>query len=217
MSVRSRSRWSLANSDHLLSVLDHTIYPSPLGDTLPTFDAGWHRVDPPLAHYLIPPPAVCYRGPSLLPNGGNGTFIFDRDTDFRAGDVVGEYWGPSTRRGDGIDPIYLTQNAPVPPNARANGAYLLLHGRYLVDCHPHCAMSYLNDPFTLGNSFLQPDPSDPCRVLIVLRVSLKRGQLHELYVNYGKPYWQTFAVNLDPEARIRCYDFYQFYTTWPDI
>ena len=84
-----------------------------------------------------------------------------------------EYFGPNTRSG-GINPRYLAGNAPVPPSARAKGAYLLLrHGSYMVDCAPECAMGYLNDPFTLENCFFQPDPSNPCRLLIALRIGLR--------------------------------------------
>ena len=80
-------------------------------------------------------------------------------------------------------------------------------------------MGYLNDPFTLANCFFQPDPTNPCRLLIVLRIGLRRGQLHdELFVNYDKPYWETHADYLPPEVRLRCFDYYKFYKVynpWP--
>ena len=195
--MRSRPRWSLAHLDNLLAVLDHTIYDSTLPDPSPAIASSWQRFYPSISHYLIPSPAVCYCGPSSIPNSGLGFYLYDPDNDFHAGAVVGECFGPSTRSGD-IHPRYLARNAPVPPSARAKGAYLLRHGSYLVDCAQECAMGYLNDPFTLANCFFQPDPSNPCRLLIVLRVGLRRGQLHELFVNYDKPYWETHAEYLPP-------------------
>ena len=119
----------------------------------------------------------------------------------------------------GIHPRYLARNAPVPPLARAKGAFLLRHGSYMVDCAKECAMGCLNDPFTLANCFFQPDPSNPCSLLIVLRIGLRRGQLHELFVNYDKPYWESHAEYLPPDVRLRCFDYYnffKFYNPWPD-
>ena len=79
----------------------------------------------------------------------------------------------------------------------------------MVDCAPHCPGGYLNDPFCLGNCFFQPAPDDPHRLLVVLRVTLRRGQLHELFINYGPAYWDEVHLSaLSPAARAQCEAFY---------
>ena len=62
----------------------------------------------------------------------------------------------------------------------------------MVNCDSDCSVGYLNDPFRLANCFFQPDPTDPHRILVVLRVNLRQGQLHELTVNYGADYWMEY-------------------------
>ena len=79
----------------------------------------------------------------------------------------------------------------------------------MVDCAPHCPGGFLNDPFCLGNCFFQPAPDDPHRLLVVLRVTLRRGQLHELFINYGPDYWdEVHLAALSPVARAQCEAFY---------
>ena len=157
--------------------------------------------------YQAPLPTQLFRGPSLLLGSGQGIFLLDSNRSPPAGTVVGAYWGDDTVNG-GIHPSHLPLSAPPPPNARANGAYLLRHGDYLVDCDPDCAVGYLNDPFQVANCFFQPDPENPRRLLVVLRVGLQQGHLHELYVNYGADYWWEHYHLLSPTSRRACEAFY---------
>ena len=77
-------------------------------------------------------------------------------------------------------------------------------------------MGFLNDSLGLSNCFSQPDPSNPHRLLLILCVGLRRGQLHELdVINYGKPFWTNQAKYLLPAALERSYDSYMFFSTWP--
>ena len=69
-------------------------------------------------------------------------------------------------------------------------------------------MGYLNDPFCTANCFFQPDPDNPNRILLILRVNLHRGQLHELFVNYGASYWRLHFHLLSAEAQQACAAFY---------
>ena len=164
-----------------------------------------YPIDHPRYHTTFP--NQLFVGPSLLLASGLGLYALNHSRPLLAGLVLGKYWGPSTANG-GIDAIYLPQAAPLPPAARAQGAYLLRHGQYMVDCDPACPMGYLNDPFRLANCFFQPDPDDHNCILLILRVNLHQGQLHELYVNYGASYWRLHFHLLSAEAQQACAAFY---------
>ena len=127
--------------------------------------------------------------------------------------VITNYEGPGTLTGD-IPYHYLAKEAPVPPTARAHGAYLLRYiaknGPQLVDASPTSYAGYINDDFQGGNVFFTEDPGDQDNLLIVTRKKFPAGGLYELFIAYGRDYWLQHAYLLPPEALRRCMQYYQF-------
>ena len=160
-------------------------------------------------YYFLPPPTQGFLGPSTILGAGFGLFIETSTVPVYSGMVVGEYWGPSTANG-GFPSLYCDPDPdlPDPPNARADGAYLLRNDRYLVEAHEDCAVGYLNDPFELANCFFQVDPSNEHRLLVIARVTFPSNGVYELFVNYGWQYWEDRLHLLSPENQQRCLNFY---------
>ena len=97
----------------------------------------------------------------------------------------------------------------VDPPGREDEAYLLQNQHhYIVDAHSDCAVSYLNDPFAPANCFFQPNPDNPCQILVVTHTILPSRGVYELTVNYGWDYWSERLHLLSPDAQARCIAFY---------
>ena len=132
-------------------------------------------------------------------------FIYPPSQNLLRGTVIADYWAPSTDNGG----LLISHLSASHPFGHDNCAYLLQSGDYMVDCDPCCPGGYLNDPFSPGNCFFQPSPDKPHHLLVVLRVTLLQGQLHELFTNYGPAYRDAaHLATLSPAARARCEAFY---------
>ena len=118
-------------------------------------------------YYFLQPPHQAYLGNSRIVGAGRALFLETGPLPVLESTVVGEYFGPSTANG-GIDPSYLTNDAD--PPGRDDGTYLLNQNHYIVDAHVDCAVGYLNDPFETANCFIQPNPDNPCQILVVTRI-----------------------------------------------
>ena len=154
-------------------------------------------------------------------DGQSGLSLYLRTTERSAVPPLGvitNYEGPGTLTGD-IPYQYIDKEAPIPPNARANGAYLLRYtaknGPQLVDASPTSYAGYINDDFLGGNVFFTEDPGDPDTLLIVARKKFPAGGLYELFIAYGREYWLQHAYLLPLDALRRCMQYYQF--TYSDM
>ena len=170
---------------------------------------GDFRSIPRTEYYFLPPPTQGFLGTSTIIGADLGLFIENSSLPVNSGRVVGEYWGPSTANG-GFPLTYCDPNPNLddPPNARADGAYLLRNDTYLVDAHEDCAVGYINDPFEEANCFFQIDPTNEHRLLVVARVTFPSNGVYEIFVNYGWQYWAERLHLLSPDAQRRCLNFY---------
>ena len=170
-------------------------------------DLGGHFTRIPITNHYFINPFQAFLGPSRIAGAGRGLFYETEETSpVLQGSVVGEYFGPSTANG-GIDRSFLTND--LDPPGREDGAYLLQNQHhYIVDAHPDCAVGYLNDPFAPANCFFQPNPDNPCQILVVTRTILPSRGVYELTVNYGWDYWSERLHLLSPDAQARCIAFY---------
>ena len=127
--------------------------------------------------------------------------------------VVTDYTGQGTLTGE-IPPGYLDQDAPIPPQARAQGAYLIRYmakmGPQLVDASPSCYAGYINDDFQGGNVFFTEDPSNADSLLIVTRKRFQAGRVYELFIAYGREYWLQHGHLLPPDKLRQCMQYYKF-------
>ena len=121
-------------------------------------------------------------GRSLQHEGGLGLFLVP-GKDIPAGTRVGTYHGTTLRH-------HALAEQP-------RQDYLLEVAGMTIQAAEDCKAGYINDPFELGNCFLDIR-QQPLQVDVLLRQPVLQGGPLELTLNYGPDYWTSARLNKLP-------------------